>query len=127
MLKTLPDKLILPATFSFETQTTSVSDPFVSEKPGTLGGVVLRLRTKTHEPPTKDSVQDDQPFGWSLDDEDPAFMSELIRLSEDLVRMSKPEEPKLAQSRYAVPRSDEEVNKARTESVPKTTKTDTAY
>ena len=43
------------------------------------------------------------------------------------MRMSKPEEPKLAQSRYAIPRSDEEVNKARTESVPKTTKTDTAY
>ena len=80
------------------------------------------------EPPTKDSVQDNQPFGWSLDDEDPpAFMSELIRLSEDRVRMRKPEEPKLAQSRYAIPRSDEEVNKARTESVPKTTKTDTTY
>ncbi len=58
--------------------------------------------------------------------EDPSFLS---GVTEELLHMSNIEEPVHvhAQNRYAPPRTDEAVTKARAESVPKKTREDTAY
>ena len=68
----------------------------------------------------------DNLFGWSSECEDPAFLSEL---NEELMRMSELVEPPVQplHMRYAIPKTDEEVTKARAESVPKKTRDDTAY
>ena len=67
----------------------------------------------------------DNLFGWSSECEDPAFLSEL---NEELMRMSELVEPPVQplHMRYAIPKTDEEVTKARAESVPKKTRDDTA-
>lgn len=61
-------------------------------------------------------------LGRSLEDEDvdPTFLSDLLRMCEAVV-------PDTKAMRYAIPATDEEVAKARIESVPKKTREDTEY
>ena len=127
VLKTLQDNSALP-TF-FVKKTTSVIVPSVLETLGTLGGLVSSTATNASTVETITLVMNldcDDLFGWSSECDDPAFLSEL---NEELMRMSElVEPPKPVQPlhmRYAIPKTDEEVTKARAESVPKKTRDDT--